>query len=236
MAKSGKNSKMVASLLTTLILLMGNFSSGAHAIEAPKSRERETKRTSSILSKTRSNPIYDGLSDVEKRQVEQLWTRTVRESSEVKDLSARYSGAFSESEIERVCFRIFDKEVLKLSEQPPVLGISLTIPDLEPDYPVPGGQKPAYLRNSNRVQHVGASLGAGGALVQEQSLAASISEILIRLVTAYKTYKGSFAQQIHSDQEARISARKTLSCLATVEAVDQLDIQLKAGTEYSGTE
>lgn len=120
---------------------------------------------------------------------------------------------------------------LKTSAQPSTqpLGLALTVPKLEPTYPVSGNHLPAYLLPMSEEQtfasgaSMGSSVGISNTLIQTGKL----RRLAERLLVIYEKYRDCKCSEVSIESHGGCTFyRQQLVDMAGAEAVDRLDEQL----------
>lgn len=112
--------------------------------------------------------LREPLTVADKKTLEPLWKAFCERSTEMKSVSQTLvQRGWTAERVSEFFDRVFQAQALRLSNvSSSKFGIALTIPSLEPTYPVPGGQAPAYLlpamaKHEGRRGNSSASIGDG---------------------------------------------------------------------------
>lgn len=175
---------------------------------------------------SKRDQIFDNLSDTDKSLIEDLW-KAISQSPTATKLSQRTSASLYN--FEKEYWRIFDKLLLQRSSSTParMLGMSLTDPSIEPDYPRHGVESAPYdfgKHSSKGPSSSGAAIGDGVRLLATKQLSLELTELLKKLVISFKSFKNNFHDV---DSTSREASRKELVDLAGEEAVNELETQLR---------
>lgn len=177
------------------------------------------------------------LSESEREQLEELWKSVLRTPS-VRELQKQNSDHTSLYEFEKIFWEVFDYDVLRkrptrfwrpYSNEDHALGMSLTDPCLEPDYPRYGLEAETYYYGQSKLSAVRAYSTniAQSSIPSEKrdNIIKAISGVLDRLVVDFQSFKKHF---LDNDPEYREAARERLVNAAGEKAVDHLETSMRA--------
>ncbi len=141
-------------------------------------------------------------SEADVKRLESLWKVACERSEELKAIAdgLRKNGWSEEGISEYFYAVIFRDESLISHTYSHQIGVSLTVPSLEPTYPVPGGQGPVYLLPAQakltRRTYSRSSSGAGSiAALHFHSQKSVESRIFGNLISLYRRYKFNVKRQ-----------------------------------------
>ena len=212
----------------TLIL---NLLVGAVVMSAPVNcAEEQSVRGSNQLSPYGARRQ---LPEADKKQLESLWKIMLERSIDLKRITERLKDSgWTEKRISEHFDDVFHEATSEIATTSShQTGLSLTIPSLEPTYPVPGGQGPVYLlpaqaKHAGRSFHSGTAIGDGvGVARQFLWRKSEESRIFENLQTLYRRYKWNCNRQVPSKSVCE-SLRQELVELVGEDAVNKLDIDL----------
>ncbi len=176
------------------------------------------------------NPFFDDLSDTDKGHLEELWKAILNAPTATRLKQRKRASLY---DFEKEYWRIFDNVILQRSSFTAAkrMGMSLTEPSLEPDYPRYGEQAVPYNFGkvySKRTSSSGAAIGASGILGANRHsldpLSQEITEVLKTLVINYKLYKDHLKDVESSSRDA---SRRALVDLAGGKAVSEMETLLR---------
>ena len=181
------------------------------------SDDRKQSSRRDPLEFERASP-RERLTDADKKLLEPLWKIACVRSSELKSISeSLVKDGSTIEQIQELFDSVFEGFVARLSATSTRnLGIALTIPSLEPTYPVPGGQGPVYLlpakvKHLGRSGHSSASVGDGYSAArfpQRRSMDWRIGRVLGNLSLIFQGYKSRCVTLKKLESETQNSAAK----------------------------
>jgi hypothetical protein len=138
------------------------------------------------------------LTAADRKLLEPLWKAVCERSSELKSVSeSLIKRGWTNERIIEFFDSVWHEHLARVSKDPSGFGISLTEPSLEPTYPVPGGQAPAYLlpsiaKSGGLRGYSGTSIGASSTVASAllwRSQDGRVRRALENLCLLYKGYK-----------------------------------------------
>lgn len=223
--------RLVVLLLTVLAPICATSPVLGHEPEVQStSKPRHTSRP---VNRFAVSPIEDeclqasalsnGLSSWDKERLEELW-KALQFSDAIKRLQVESNiGLF---DFEEIYWRVFDRVILDKIPQAGNLGVSLTIPELEPDYPRYGNEFEPFgfgvVRPRGRTRAFSEFRQVDESV--SRSAAQKIIFVLADLVDAYKSYTTTFQH----DSKKRTESRGLLLELLGENVVKKLDESLRA--------
>lgn len=232
------------SAITLTVMLLASSEPG-HTSESTNGTTKSRSSTDTDLGNRKTNrdqkkyadTRVSGLSDSEREQLEELWKSVLRTPS-VRKLQKQNSDHISLYEFEKIFWEVFDYDVHRkrptqfwppYSNENHALGMSLTDPCLEPDYPRHGLEAEPYFYGQSRLSgnraHRANLAQSSTQSEKRDNIIKAISGILDRLVVDFLLFKEHFLDEAPEYREA---ARKRIVDAAGEKAVGHLETSMRA--------